>query len=627
LIYFVGPDGLFEPEGYEKATIEDCYEYCKDKKALGLDTETTGLDFIEDRVVMLQIGDEANQFVIDTRHIDPSLLFTILSSESIVKVLANAKFDALMLRSTYGVELENVYDIQLVERILHTGNESVSFGLDSMVHRYLNKKLDKNVRTDGFSSTLPFSAGQIFYGAQDIEYLLTIGRLQHSLVQKFNLQHVVLLENAAVLAFADIEFNGLKIDPEAWIKLYQEALRESREIEEELDNILVRDSRFKSFVKTYVQADMFIPAEDLRKIDVNWSSPTQVLKVLRAIDPNLAGVNAKVDLAPLRGKHPLIDTYIQYKEMDKKVSSYGDKFLEKYVRPDGKIHTSFFQILETGRVSSKGPNMQQIPADNRYRNCFVPSHEGWRFVSSDYSSQELCIIAYGSNDPVWIQALNEGKDLHSVCAELVFGDKWNNLAEPGCAYMESKSKCNCKEHKKLRNFVKTINFGLAYGMTEHKLSAQLQIPLDEAKALITKYFSSFPSIGTFLNKLGNFAVANGYITTYPPFLRRRWFGKDYLEDYKLKGEVERAGKNTPIQGTAADMTKLAMVMIRKEVKRKAYPVNMVMVVHDQIDTECPEYFAETWRARMTEIMEEAAKTIIQTGILKADTQISEVWEK
>ena len=137
--------------------------------------------------------------------------------------------------------------------------------------------------------------------------------------------------------------------------------------------------------------------------------------------PELEDVNGK-KLNKHRYKHKLIDEYIRYKERTKLANAYGTKFFN-YVNCDGKVHTNFSQILDTGRVSSSKPNMQQIPSDNTFRNCFV-TEPGWVFVSSDYSSQELNVIAYGSQDPVWLDALERGLDLHGVCADLVFEDKW-----------------------------------------------------------------------------------------------------------------------------------------------------------------------------------------------------------
>tara|TARA_R110000787_G_scaffold146162_2_gene259888 strand:- start:393 stop:1265 length:873 start_codon:yes stop_codon:yes gene_type:complete len=286
--------------------------------------------------------------------------------------------------------------------------------------------------------------------------------------------------------------------------------------------------------------------------------------------------------------------------------------------------------------------------------------EGWVFVSSDYSSQELNVIAYGSKDPVWIEALRKGQDLHSVCAELVYGDKWKKAAESDCAYYSEwvgenkfgkykfgfidlvegtsdfpikKAKCECKGHKSLRKNVKTVNFGLAYGMGPNKLADTIESSLGEAKELIESYFKVFPNIGNFLDKLERFGVKYGYARTYPPYNRRRWFS-DWFRGIGaepslrgITGTIGRASKNTPIQGASADMTKLALIYVRDFIRKNNVPVKIVMTVHDQIDTVCSKEYSEEWKVKMTELMEEAALKIIPNGLLKAETNISECWEK
>jgi len=316
-----------------------------------------------------------------------------------------------------------------------------------------------------------------------------------------------------------------------------------------------------------------------------------------------------------------------YREQTKKVSSFGESFMA-HVYDDGKIHPRFVQIKRTGRVSCKEPNMQQIPADNNYRNCFItdPDHV---FVSADYSSQELCIIAHGSKDPVFNHALRNGHDLHSVCAALVFGERWKEAALDSCAFEQGFKKCDCPEHKKLRTAVKSINFGLAYGMGPKKLSEQMEISMSEASTLIENYFKAFPKIKDFLEGMSRSGVKNGYIKTFKPWGRTRWFD-DWMPrgmDMATKGRIERVSKNTPIQGTAADMTKHALVLCHDYIKTNNIPVKLVMTVHDQIDTTCPREYAKTWAAKLKELMEQAAEHIMGNDLLKAEVDITDKWSK
>tara|TARA_R110000803_G_C11929813_1_gene315321 strand:- start:17 stop:1144 length:1128 start_codon:yes stop_codon:yes gene_type:complete len=375
---------------------------------------------------------------------------------------------------------------------------------------------------------------------------------------------------------------------------------------------------------------MFTPVEELRDIDIKWTSPKQVLNVFKTFIPKLDNVNGK-DMYKYRFRFPLIDKYVKYKEAMKLCTSYGDAFF-KNLAGDNKIHTNFHQILDTGRVSSSKPNMQQIPADNIYRNCFI-APDGWSFVSADYSSQELNVIAFGSKDPVWLKALEEGQDLHSTCAELVYGEQWLTSGDDNCAYMSKKEKCNCPSHKKLRTNVKTINFGLAYGMGPNKLADTLNITIDDAKLLIDKYFEAFPAIQGFLEKLGNFGKKYGYIKTFPPYNRKRWFVNWYPKIWDNKssmmelGSIERASKNTPIQGASADMTKKALVLMRNHIAGSSAPVKLVMTVHDQIDTICKNEYLDEWTVVMKKIMEDAALEIVTNGLLKAEVTVSDCWEK
>jgi DNA polymerase I-like protein with 3'-5' exonuclease and polymerase domains len=388
---------------------------------------------------------------------------------------------------------------------------------------------------------------------------------------------------------------------------------------------------------------------------INWNSTDQVLPIFKCVEPQLKNLSAE---SLGKTSHSIVQDYEDYKDTLKLISSFGEKFITKNLEPDGKIRTSFDQVKTTGRMSSSKPNMQQIPAKetvgNKYRNAFI-APKNFVYVSNDYISQELIIISYLSKDPVWLEALSKGQDLHSVAAELVFGRKWREAAEPDkCEYyfahttkdgkqvaVYSKVKCSCKKHKHMRNGVKTINFGLAYGMSKFKLASTLRITVQEAAQLIEDYFKAFPGIKGLLDYLGHFGVRNGYIQTIWPFYRRRWFPywKWYTRfiDYHIRnidyhgglGEIERASKNMPIQGTSADLTKTAIYLIYEHIHEHKLEdkVYLVMQVHDQIDCIVHKDFAQEWAVTQTRIMEDAALWIIPTGTLKAEASITERWSK
>lgn len=233
-------------------------------------------------------------------------------------------------------------------------------------------------------------------------------------------------------------------------------------ITEPLEKYLMCNHRNDLIARAYM-----IPAG---MVTINWNSNQQVLPMAQLVEPRLKGLSEE-DVA--KTTHPFLKDLKKLISAMKLLTSFGEEFIVKYVDADGHVRCNFNQVLSTGRVSTSDPNMQNIvvteEVGTRYRNAFV-CEEGWSFVDSDYVSQELVIIAYISNDPVWMDCIANGYDLHSVCAELLYGKKWKDAAQDDCAYykmtvdrsgrvMPAKQKCNCKKHKPLRYDIKSINFG------------------------------------------------------------------------------------------------------------------------------------------------------------------------
>ena len=377
------------------------------------------------------------------------------------------------------------------------------------------------------------------------------------------------------------------------------------------------------------------------RVNVNWASPKERLGVMQTRFPELECT--KIEALDEYRTDNLINSYIHYNDAEQLKTKFGIRWLDN-LDSDGRVRTKFNQVLSTGRVSSSSPNMQQIPAKepigNRYRNTIIAPQD-WVFCSSDYSSQELAVIAHLSQDPVWLKALEEGKDLHSVCASLVHKDKWDLAGLGDCAFLKKdihgnsqQLKCKCPEHKKLRTDIKSVNFGLAYGITAPALASLLGISTKEATTLMEEYFITFPKIEKYLHGLRDMGMKQGFIKNA---LNR----KRYFEYHKValaafnKGSkgalnaIGRASSNMPIQGTSADMTKIALILVRDYLNTNQLndKVKLVMTVHDQVDTIVHVDYALTWRIKLTNLMEEAAKFIIPTGILKADTEITLKWSK
>lgn len=402
----------------------------------------------------------------------------------------------------------------------------------------------------------------------------------------------------------------------------------------------------KYFRDELIEVGLLRPAGDTY---INWNSQPQVLPLFQAVDSKLKALSED---ALNKFVHPIGKLRKEYTEALKLRGTYGEEFVKKHLEPDGKVRTTINQVLTTGRVSSYNPNMQNIPAKesvgNRYRNCFI-APKGSSYVSGDYTGQELCVIAYLSKDPVWTEALMKGQDIHSVCAEMVYPVKWKAAAEPNCAYYVvvsgggiAKMKCECKKHKPIRYDTKSIDFGLAYGMTEYKLAGDVGIPVPAARRMIGDYFSAFPKIGGLLNHFASFAVKHGYIQTIWPFYRKRFFPEwnevtELEKEMHIKGikmdwrlaAIERAAKNMPIQGTSGDMAKLSVCMIRWYLHEKGLQdtIFQVMQVHDQNDTITNDELAEWWKPELKRIMEEAAYFLIPNGLVKSDVSITQSWSK
>ena len=611
-------------DGYEYMPWDAALAALRDHVYLFLDIETTGFNFQSDSILSIQIAHDTNdQFIfLFNKERLPSLFIVINSCKMLVG--HNIKFDLKFLMH-HGLDIDvSIYDTMLCEQVLVNGT-NLRAGLDSVVQRYCQVRLDKSVRAT-FSRGGKLTARQLQYAADDVKYLKPVMLAQISALKKNDLMHVARLECQACIAFLEIEYNGLTLDRESWLGMVDDLRVQSQHSESALNTIIDTDSAFDSCRMPASQLDMFLADSEVMGTRLNWDSPMQTLRVFQCIDNSIMGTSER-DTLKIAAVHNIGKLLRKYREQTKKVSSFGESFMA-HVYEDGKIHPRFVQIKRTGRVSCKEPNMQQIPADNAYRNCFItdPDHV---FVSADYSSQELCIIAHGSKDPVFNHALRNGHDLHSVCAALVFGERWKEAAEDSCAFEQGFEKCSCPDHKKLRTAVKSINFGLAYGMGPKKLSETMEISMSEASTLIENYFKSFPKIKDFLEGMSRSGVKNGFIKTFKPWSRTRWFD-DWLPrgmDMGVKGRIERVSKNTPIQGTAADMTKHALVLCHTHIKENNLPVKLVMTVHDQIDTTCPRDFAEEWAAKLKELMEQAATHIMGNDLLKAEVDITDKWSK
>ena len=690
-IYFIGPDAGYSTK-ILKATMQECYDYCVDKKELAIDTETTmrypkgtyknediykpGLDPYLSSLVMLQIGDTDRVYVIDTRSEDISILKPILEDKSKLFIAHNAKFEAKHLSHNYGITFHRIYDTMLVEMNLlnglgwsKTNKSGYKFSLEALAGRYLGIKpkeqpdlftvvdeededtvyIDKSIRM-GFLTigNKPFTEEQILYGADDITYPIEIKKRQLLGFNGYNPREVHYLENEFCLVLADIELKGITFDQKQWLANYEKNLQIYNNRLVKLNTWLVENH--KEFC---TPPDMFEPNW---KPKIEWSSSKQVIKLFKKLGfcpqekskqtgyvEYTVGAKALLKLLPTAYKEyyekdqetdiveqkDLILNYLLLSTSQQAITTFGKDYL-KYIHPiTGRLHSSYRQILNTGRISSNEPNLQNLPSDEGYRKAFVAS-EGYTLLNNDYSSQESRILAELSGDDAMVSFFNDGhpihgEDYHSFTATKMFSLMRN---EPDLIVTK-------KTHAEERNTAKTISFKIAYGGSAHTLKDDFGVTEEEAQAFINSFLGAFPSLDKYFNSGKEQAVKTGYIDILPD--RRYWepdfskmkqltekawsfYPKNYKdlsdtrkkevkeqinkdhpeikqlwsEYFSIKGSLERASQNYKIQGLAGAQTKQAGILFRKyqienNLRDKVFITN---IVHDELLAEATTDFAE-----------------------------------
>lgn len=636
MIYFIGNESLVKSDTYKHSTVEDCLKYFSTQSSIAIDTETKGKDWNIKHILTLQIGNPDRQYVIDVRKISILKFKDLLESK--LCILHNAKFDYKFLKKA-GIILENIYDTMLAEAVLYCGYEKYGYSLANLHKRYLGIDLSKDTRGEFFKVTdQEYTTEQIIYAAKDVENLHKIKQLQEIKAKEFNLDYCINLENNVVKAIADIEYNGMYLNKDKWISNtlnYQKDLDESIT---KLDYIVMNEPKLTKLVPKTFNGNLFGFKE--RILDINYSSPLQIQKICKLLGFEVDSTNDR-ELQKLSNKHHFFKELQEYRGISKVISTYGKSFLD-YINPiTNRVHTSFWQVLNTGRVSSgskddNAPNLQNIPADNKFRNCFE-ARNGFLWVSIDYSGQELRIMADGSGEDGFINVLNSGEDLHCYAGSMMF------------------KKTITKADKDLRNKAKTINFGKPYGMGPPKLADTLSIPIDEANELFEEYAKAFPKLNKWLSNQSYKAKKQGYSETFSPCKRRRWYPElsisrelrdkvSYMEKgseearncwrdiFKIEGQVERNGGNQPIQGTGADICKEALVGVRELIKQYNLYYGeevafLICTVHDAIDVEVREDLAEDFMIKMKSIMIEKGNKYVSKVNMEADVTITKYWQK
>ena len=311
-------------------------------------------------------------------------------------------------------------------------------------------------------------------------------------------------------------------------------------------------------------------------------------------------------LQNLKDKHPIVAQILDYRELKKLISTYIST-LPTYINPaTGKIHTTYNQtVTATGRLSSSNPNLQNLPIRSErgrfIREAVIPD-EGCLFLSADYSQIELRLLAHFSQDEHLLQAFCEGQDIHSATAEKIFHCPIDQVT------------------KDQRRRAKTANFGIIYGISAFGLAQQLDCPRTEAKQLIDDYFAAFPQVQTYIETQKEFARQHGYSVTL--FGRKRYLPDIHSQNATVRSFAERNAVNAPIQGTAADIIKMAMVNIHRQLKEKHLQTQMIMQVHDELNFNVPEQEVEQARQLVVSEMEHVVNLKVP---LIADCGVGNNW--
>lgn len=347
--------------------------------------------------------------------------------------------------------------------------------------------------------------------------------------------------------------------------------------------------------------------------EFNINSPKQLGVVLfetlklPVIKKTKTGYSTAVDvLEQLQNEHPIINDILEYRQLAKLQSTYVEG-LQKVISNDKRIHTRFNQTLaQTGRLSSVDPNLQNIPIrleeGRKIRKAFKPSSEDSVILSADYSQIELRVLAHITQDDSLKEAFIHGQDIHTATARKVFGVEAEKVTDL------------------MRRQAKAVNFGIVYGISDYGLSQSLNITRKEAKLFIDDYLASFPGVKQYMSDIVKDAKANGYVETL--LHRRRYIPDITSRNFNLRGFAERTAMNTPIQGSAADIIKLAMVEFDKQIQHTSYKAKLLLQVHDELIFEVPKSEVEEFSLFVEDIMEHALDLDVP---LKVDSNYGPTW--
>jgi DNA polymerase-1 len=672
---------LFNNDLYTIISADESLQMMKDWKVIQLDTETTGRDPHLCDFLCVQFGNDSAdaRIVVDCTTIDIKLYKNTLESRRCV--LQNAKFD-LQFFFNYGIIIRKVYDTMIVEQLLHLGYPSgqVSYSLKAIAERRLGINIDKTVRGEIIWRGL--DADVINYAAGDVTYL---ERIMHSQLEDLRQQQLLKaadIECNFVPVIAYLEWCGIHLDKNKWMTKMKADQKKLQEAEKALNDFVVSRDDLKRYVYIDTQGDLFNGFDLTPKVNVNWSSSQQVVRIAKELGFNTATKDKKTGEDKdsvleklLKAQKGICDEFLKlyfaYQEYFKVCSSFGQGHLNAINPRTDRIHTIYKQLgAASGRMSCGSqqpntdlakengvkpsectyPNMQQLPADSQTRGSFT-APDGYEWCSCDFSALESRLGADIYNEKHMIDEFLYGSgDIHSLMAITFFEDQM----EPGTTTKDVK-----KKYPKLRKEAKSPEFLIQFGGSAFGLATQLAIPEKTAQKYVDSYYNKFKGIADFKKRGSEFVRKNGYILMckysghkmfwwdHEQWLKRQQsFTQDFWEDYRLnhKGtgdaiaqEVsmhfraaskwDRMALNAPTQGSGSIILKIAMTDFFNWIVDNGYfgKVELSALVHDEANVVYPLELHDTVPSTLKNCMEKAAALICTKLPIPAEASVDNHW--
>ena len=580
--------------------LRKAVETIEKQPVVGLDTETTDLDPYTSRLRLIQLAIPDRVYLVDfdrfsdgdTRRSDAlAPLRRLLAAPRPIKIAHNAKFDAKFIKHNLGVDLGGLFDTLLASQLVGAGDIEERHGLETVAGRYLNELVDKSERLSNWD--LELTTAQLEYAARDAAVLLP---LREKLIERLKAESLVKcaqLEFECVMPVVDIELAGFFMHKERWLEQLGIVEKRRGELAEQLQEVLAEESS---------QGSLFGGPQ---REDINLDSQQQLTKALNRLGIPVPESTRNWKLQPLAAQYPVIATLLEYRTVQKALTSYGTNMIEMINPVTRRLHADFRQIgAPTGRFACTNPNIQQVPHAVEYRRCFSGYPDGRKLIIADYSQIELRILAEFSGDRGFIDAFNSGADLHRVTASQVFNASLDQVT------------------KEQRDFAKRLNFGVVYGIGAQRFALMTGLSVSEAENVLRRYFGTYRELDTYLREAANRAVSERQARTGSGRLVRFRYDENDRQQISM---TQRNGKNTPIQGTSADILKRALRLLKDELAQTN--AQIVNIIHDEIVVEADADDAQDVAAKVERIMCAAGQEYLKTVPVKVETEIADEWVK